>query len=121
MGQGRHIQSVLLGIALIAVQGFTPDARDLSSPRAISLLSCILPGAPSVPDDDDPSDDVCDPVHLHSSRALCAKALRPLLDTTADDRIRARAPACACPLHARIDSIAAERSSLIDALCRRLC
>jgi hypothetical protein len=61
MGQGRRIRSWIRCFLLIAgaIQGITPDARDLSSPFAIRVILPSQAGPDDFRDEDDPRDDVC--------------------------------------------------------------
>ena len=56
MGQGRHIRTAIRCILLVVatIQGITPDAHDLASPLAMTL---VVPQPIGWPDliDDDPS------------------------------------------------------------------
>jgi hypothetical protein len=64
MGQGRHIGRAFRSILLIvsAIEGVTPDARDIASPLAIRLVgSAILGQAPDL-DEDDASHAGCEAV-----------------------------------------------------------
>jgi hypothetical protein len=61
MGQGRQVRSLIRCLLLIlsSIQGITPDARDLASPLALTLLSPFPPGHDDL-DDDDAPDEICE-------------------------------------------------------------
>jgi hypothetical protein len=46
-----------------AIQGITPDARDIASSLAMRILSQSLPSPCGVADQDDSPDEICDVVH----------------------------------------------------------
>jgi hypothetical protein len=63
MGQGRLSHTICLQFLLIAsaIQGVTPDARDLASIKALWLFCPVLAEANSLADDDGLPDEVCGP------------------------------------------------------------
>jgi len=123
MGQGRRSQSVCRRILLIAVaiQGISPDARDLVSTKAICVMCPMLADDLPISDEDDSPDDVCELLRLDRGGETYRKAddatfrtipevdfLRPTLAGGPSGR--------AC--HGGID----ERSiRLIHSLCRLVC
>ena len=59
MGQGRHTRPRICGILLIVstIQGITPDAHDLASPLAFSLVGPLMIGQNTLADEDRSPDD----------------------------------------------------------------
>jgi hypothetical protein len=70
MGQGKQSHSHLLSILLIAlaIQGITPDAKDIVSPRAFYVLCPSVAKDQAFQDEDDSPDDACELVHSNSNR-----------------------------------------------------
>ena len=123
MGQGRHIQSLVRGFLLIAVaiQGITPDAQDLASPRAIQLLFPNLDEDRAIRDEDDLPDDVCESAPLKSnwvSRRI--GGARPHSDHAAT---AGRGDPLRCETRERTchGGIGVPFLRLNDSLCRRNC
>src|SRR5438309_243230 len=65
MGQGRHHRSFLRWLLLIvsAIQGITPDARDIASPLAMRLLCLPSWGPCDFADEEDSPHAICDAAH----------------------------------------------------------
>lgn len=72
MGQGRQIRHAVQCVLLIvsAMQGITPDARDLASPLALRLVGTSLLGrTPHLDDDDLPAHAACEALQAcHETR-----------------------------------------------------
>jgi hypothetical protein len=64
MGQGSLLQTSCLRILLIAaaIQGVTPDSKDLASIHALKLICPVLAGSDQATDVDEFPDDVCEPL-----------------------------------------------------------
>jgi hypothetical protein len=64
MGQGRRVRSLIRCILLIvsAIQGITPDARDLASPVAITMIGPSLIGRPIPVDDEHSPGNPCEAI-----------------------------------------------------------
>jgi hypothetical protein len=77
MGQGRLSHTICLQFLLIAsaIQGVTPDAKDLASIKALWFFCPVLAEANSLADDDGLPDDVCEPVR--SAADLMIRTAKP--------------------------------------------
>jgi hypothetical protein len=66
MGHGRRLRLSCRYLILIAlaIQGVTPDSRDLASINALKLLCPVLRQSDQPLDADDFPDDVCEPLQI---------------------------------------------------------
>lgn len=73
MGHGRRIRSLVRWFLLIvsAIQGITPDARDLASSLALRILSPSILGTSTLRQDDNVPYDVCVAVRPAPSLQAC--------------------------------------------------
>jgi hypothetical protein len=119
MGQGRHIRPLFRCILLIVstIQGITPDARDLASPLAISVVGRSLIDQHAVPDDGDSPQDSCQAVRECPPWRARQQVLEPL---TGCPTTSGRAAVHSSRLIGTRSSTFGE-SSLVQGLLPRLC
>jgi hypothetical protein len=83
-GRARSVAAHFVLFAL-AIQGITPDARDLASLNALRVFSAYLADSSSLADDDESADQVCGSaevaVHLTIRKRMDSRAL-PLVGVT---------------------------------------
>lgn len=121
MRQGRRRATILSCLVLVvtAMQGVTPDGRDMASPLALKILRAQGCEHHGLCDDDDNSDEVCeveqDRPALEASQILELKQPCALGGATGSDPVFPLSHATGIPSNCRIGR------AILFTLCRLVC